>query len=150
MIKKRNITKWVISLVLGVMLISQNPSKAQATGHTETASLVIVLWNTIYGAAIGIPVGLAIWGLTQEGNENDSPWESSLIRGAAYGTLLGVGYGFYEVNRLGGFANKSSVKRGFVHYETNQFHLSLAEGLPYLTFEEDTLKYNSTIFTAAF
>ena len=62
--------------------------------NSRAQSLEIVFKNSVYGAGVGATLGVAAWFLTGEKMAKDL-W-SGVLKGAAIGSLFGVGDGILE------------------------------------------------------
>lgn len=62
--------------------------------HIKAQSLEIVFKNSVWGAGVGATLGVAAWFLTEEKMAKDL-W-SGVLKGAAVGSLFGIGYGILE------------------------------------------------------
>jgi len=99
-------------------------------------SLEIVFKNSVWGAGVGATLGVAAWFLTEEKMAKDL-W-SGVLRGAAVGSLFGVGYGILETE--GAFSDVKhrqdakylvewNIKRNLIIVDTASV-LSLIDGSP--------------------
>ena len=104
--------------------------------HSSAQSLEIVFKNSVWGAGVGATLGVAAWFLTEEKMAKDL-W-SGVLRGAAVGSLFGVGYGILETE--GAFSDVSqredakylvewNIKKNLVIVDTASV-LSLVDASP--------------------
>ena len=104
--------------------------------HSRAQSLEIVFKNSVWGAGVGATLGVASWFLTEEKMAKDL-W-SGVLKGAAVGSLFGVGYGILETE--GAFSDVSqrehtkylvewNFKRNLIIVDTASV-VSLIDGSP--------------------
>ena len=119
--------------------------------QARAQALEIVFKNSLWGAAIGSVVGLASWSL-QDTDKDDKLFSKYVVRGAAFGVFVGMGYGVYEVNSGGDAFMSRKQEEGLLHFDFQRKQLVLQplKGMPRWKHQENKHALQLDLLSASF
>ena len=119
--------------------------------QARAQALEIVFKTSLWGAAIGSVVGLASWSL-QDTDKDDKLFSKYVVRGAAFGVFVGMGYGVYEVNSGGDAFMSRKQEEGLLHFDFQRKQLVLQplKWLPRLKHQENQHGLQLDLLSASF
>ena len=119
--------------------------------QARAQALEIVFKNSLWGAAIGSVVGLASWSL-QDTDKDDKLFSKYVVRGAAFGVFVGMGYGVYEVNSGGDAFMSRKQEEGLLHFDFQRKQLVLQplKGMPRWKHQENQHCLQLDLLSASF
>ena len=119
--------------------------------HARAQALEIVFKNSLWGAAIGSVIGLASWSL-QDTDKDDKLFSKYIVRGAAFGVFIGMGYGVYDVNAGGDAFMSKKHEEGLLHYDSDRKQLVLQplKWVPKLKHHENQYGLHIDLLSASF
>jgi len=118
------------------------------TSTVHAQKLEVVFKSSLWGAGIGAVFGLATWALTDDQKSDDL--RKNLVKGAAFGMLGGIAYGFWDA-QSGGVALQKKLQPTLLAYNARQHRLTLEATLPQIQSAEDgTPRWQWNVFRARF
>lgn len=135
--------------IIAIIVVGIFISMGMANSAKAEPSLKIVFVNSVWGAAVGVVAGAATWAL-QNKPVDDIPLY--MVRGAAVGVFVGMGYGFYIAHQDRALFGKNKHQQGILHFDSHLQTLYVSPGqlLPQVQLSPVRKTYKTTLLSASF